>query len=298
MKTKASLSQWIDGKSDFPQDLDGQKTFEKIKTYSAQLQAPAFDKQGVFEKIKSIKAEKTKPKTSPYNYILKIAAIFIALVGVTAIIHQMSWQITKTGMAQNQTVSLPDNSEVLVQAGSELKFNTLSWFFTREVKLQGEAFFEVEKGKTFSVKTNVGQVQVLGTKFNVKSMANGLNVVCYEGRVEVVQDKARAVIQANEYVVLENDKVLSKNQLILNELPTESNYFQIVDRDFKDLINDVERYYNIELSVGEIKREKHFTGKLPKNDVKRALLIISKTFKLKYKSANGNNYIFVDDASQ
>jgi ferric-dicitrate binding protein FerR (iron transport regulator) len=298
MKTKTTLSQWIDGKSDFPEDIEGKEIFEKIKTYSEQLEAPAFDKQGVFEKITKAKAEKNQNSATSFGLVLKIAAVVLLLLGVTAIIHQMSWQTSQTGLAQSLTLSLPDNSKVLVQPGSELSVNTFSWFLTREVKLNGEAFFEVEKGETFTVNTNAGQVEVLGTKFNVKATGNKLNVVCYEGRVEVSQPKTKEIITANEFVVMKDDKVLNKSQIVLNSLPTETEFFQIVDESFESLIQDAERYYNVSISNDNITRDKHFTGKLPKENVHKALEIISKTFQLKVKSLNENNFIFVDDANQ
>lgn len=298
MKEKTTLSQWIDGKAEFPEEFEGKETFEKIKTYSAQLEVTAFDKQGVFKKITEAKAEKKQNSTKPYDLVLKIAAVVVVLLGVTAIIHQMSWQTSKTALAQSLTISLPDNSKVLVQPGSELRFNTFSWFLTREVKLDGEAFFEVEKGETFTVKTNVGQVEVLGTKFNVKTTGNKLNVVCYEGRVEVSQDKTQKIITANEFVVMRGNKVFNKSQLMLNSLPTETDFFQIVDEPFENLIRDVERYYDVSISTTNMTSDKHFTGKLPKEDVNKALEIIGKTFQLKVKSLNENNFIFVEDANQ
>ena len=49
-------------------------------------------------------------------------------------------------------------------------------------------FLKVEKGKTFTVKTNYGEVEVLGTVFNVKSRDYAFEVICYEGSVEVSLD--------------------------------------------------------------------------------------------------------------
>ncbi len=298
MKTKTTLSQWIDGKAEFPEDMEGQAIFEKIKTYSAQLEVPAFDKKGVYEKISKARAEKSHNSTKSYGLLLKIAAVVVILVGVTAIIHQMSWQTSQTDLGQSLTLSLPDNSKVLLQPGTKLNVNTFSWFLTREVKLDGEAFFEVEKGETFTVNTSAGQVEVLGTKFNVKASGNKLNVVCYEGRVEVSQAKTHEIIKANEFVVMKDEKLLKKSQIVLNNLPTETDFFQIVDEPFEELIQDAERYYDIKISTDHIIRDKHFTGKLPKEDVNKALEIIAKTFQLEVKPLNGNNFIFVDNANQ
>jgi len=298
MRTKTTLSQWIDGKSDFPDHIEGRETLENIKLYSAQLEAPAFDKNGVFKRIKQAKATKNQSALKSYGAILKVAAIFVVAFGILAFIHQMTIQTTQTASAETKTLILPDDSEVLLQPGSQLSYNSMSWFLTREVSLQGEGFFEVAKGETFTVNTKAGQVEVLGTKFNVKSTTEKLNVVCYEGRVKVSRHQNAQIINQNEYVIFKNNKMMNKSKIQLNKLPTETAYYHIIDEEFEELIMDVERYYGINISAENLSTKKHFTGKLPKDDVDKALEIISTTFQLKTQSLNGNNYIFVDDVNQ
>jgi ferric-dicitrate binding protein FerR (iron transport regulator) len=298
MKNKTTLSEWIDGKADFPEHIEGRDTFEKIKKYSAQLKAPDFDRSGVYEKIQKAKAKQSQKTKASYSFLFKLAAVFIIAFGILAIVHQMSWQTFQTALAENNSVVLPDNSQVLLQPGSELSYNSFSWFVTREVKLEGEAFFEVEKGETFSVITKAGQVDVLGTKFNVKSTDSKLNVVCYEGRVKVTQKQITEIINQNEFVILRDNTVLNKSKMVLSQLPTETDYFQIIDEEFEVLLKDVERYYNVKISTENIASDKHFTGKLPRTDMRKALDIIAKTFQLRYKSINENNFIFVDDVNQ
>lgn len=298
MKTKTTLSRWIDGKSEFPEHLEGRETLEKIKLYSAQLEAPAFNKQGVFESIKQAQANKNQSALKSYGLILKIAAVLILAFGVLAFFHQTSVQTTQTALAESKTLILPDDSEVLLLPGSQLSYNNMSWFLTREVSLQGEGFFEVAKGKTFTVNTKAGQVEVLGTKFKVKSTAEKLNVVCYEGRVKVSQFQNPQIINQNEYVIFKNNKMINRSKVQLNKLPTETTFYHIIDEEFEELIMDVERYYGIDISAENVSTDKHFTGKLPKNNIEKALEIISTTFQLKTQSLNGNNYIFVDDVNQ
>jgi len=63
-------------------------------------------------------------------------------------------------------------------------------FNERIVKQQGEVFYSVRKGKTpFVVITDLGEIKVLGTKFNVKSSYKELEVEVEEGIVELKVDK-------------------------------------------------------------------------------------------------------------
>jgi len=62
---------------------------------------------------------------------------------------------------QQQTVDLPDHSSMILNAESKAKFAE-KWDGERVVELDGQAFFQVQKGKRFTVKTAKGIVEVLG----------------------------------------------------------------------------------------------------------------------------------------
>ena len=87
-----------------------------------------------------------------------------------------STYVTRYG--ETQTILLPDSSTVLLNANSRLTLST-DWTDTREVWLEGEAFFRVRKIKRitspasaehvkFIVRTDRLNVEVLGTEFNVR----------------------------------------------------------------------------------------------------------------------------------
>ncbi|MBS3737430.1 FecR family protein [Mesohalobacter halotolerans] len=294
METKNTLAQWIDGQSDFPEDIQAREIYENIKHYSAQLEAPTFEKVKVFKTIKNTRASKTQTRPSIKSYAFKIAAILVLAAGLLVFLKAITKAEFTTKVAQSQTIQLPDQSNVLLQPGSSLSYNDYFWFLNREVKLEGEAFFEVAKGETFTVKTANGEVKVLGTKFNVKTFHDELQVMCYEGRVEVSQNNLSDVITPNEFIVLSGGEI-SKETLQLKELPSKSGYFQIINSNFDILIKDVERYYGVDINSKQIETNKSFTGQLPKNDVKKALDIISKTYQVRYNTINENNFIFVGD---
>ena len=67
-------------------------------------------------------------------------------------------------------VEMPDGTEVELNSGSELQYSRLFSLLSREVALNGEAFFKVEKGSLpFVVHANSSVVKVTGTRFNVRS---------------------------------------------------------------------------------------------------------------------------------
>jgi len=84
-----------------------------------------------------------------------------------------------------QTVWLPDSSEVQLNADSKLHYNKEQWATQRVVHLSGEALFKVKKGSRFTVQTPQGQVAVLGTVFNVFARPEHFTVQCLSGKVAV-----------------------------------------------------------------------------------------------------------------
>ena len=87
-----------------------------------------------------------------------------------------------------EIVVLPDGSIAYLNNHSSIEYN--SDFRQRIVKQEGEVFFEVMKGDSpFIVKTELGEIKVLGTKFNVRSENNELEVEVQEGTVELKINK-------------------------------------------------------------------------------------------------------------
>ena len=97
---------------------------------------------------------------------------------------------------RTQTI-LPDGSVVWLNAGSKITYQADFEGPLREVKLEGEAYFDVkkEKAKPFIVHANGVNIKVLGTAFNVKSypsdktvettLIRGLVQLSHEGNTTV-----------------------------------------------------------------------------------------------------------------
>jgi ferric-dicitrate binding protein FerR (iron transport regulator) len=83
-----------------------------------------------------------------------------------------------------EVVELPDGSLAFLNHNSFLGYD--KEFSPRTIEVQGEVFLSVVEGETpFVVKSEHGEITVLGTEFNVKSQAEELEVEVEEGIVEV-----------------------------------------------------------------------------------------------------------------
>ena len=83
------------------------------------------------------------------------------------------------------TVSLSDGTEVMLNAGSSLRYPVSFAGEKREVELSGEAFFKVNRaGQPFIVRIGKSEVKVYGTRFNIHSRdKDRLEIVLVEGSV-------------------------------------------------------------------------------------------------------------------
>ena len=151
----------------------------------------------------------------------------------------------ETMKGEQSVVSLPDRSVVTMNAESKLSYKPLEWFISKKVKLEGEAFFEVNPGRSFSVQTAQTQVKVLGTTFNVYSRLETCRVTCLSGRVEVYAGKISAVLNPNMQAVI-NDKINVNNDV---DNATATGWMQgkfvFIETPLQDVIAEVERQYNI-----------------------------------------------------
>ncbi|WP_374163986.1 FecR family protein [Arcticibacter sp. MXS-1] len=94
-------------------------------------------------------------------------------------------------------IRLPDQSSVVLKPGSSLSYLSPFQGPTRDVKLRGEAFFEVKHNEmmAFIVHTDGLSVRVLGTSFRVRAFKGdkNVNVVVNSGKVAVINDSLKDI---------------------------------------------------------------------------------------------------------
>ena len=269
------------------QNFDGFKTLDKIKHYSSYLESPRFDESVHYSKIKS--HLNTKPSK---NIWLKIAAVLIIALSVGLTSFYLNSRTLTAKVAATPTFTLPDNSEVTLAANSTIKYNNLKWKFKRSVSLTGEAYFKVSKGSSFVVQTELGQVEVLGTKFNVKQYKDAFKVTCYEGRVKVSANNQIQFITAQEEVVLSNQNLV-KSKRNLSKQPLWVNHKLKFDSVlFNEISKKLKQFYEVDVTL-KTESNKKFTGVLPTTDLNKALEIISQVYHLKVNKIGDKSYIFV-----
>ena len=266
--------------------------YEKIKENSARLKTPAFDEDKMLSNVVAAKKE-TKVVKLQQNWFAPIAAVLVIAFGLSFFIVN-NFKEKYYGTKLTQTVSLPDNSEVIVNKNSYIEYKTFFWKNNRAIDLKGEAYFKVAKGKTFEVNTNLGKVTVLGTQFNVNSKDNTFEVTCYEGKVKVNYKNHELILTKGMLVTFENDsKKEGKTTLSMPNWASDEIEMSFTNQNLKTIITDIENTYNVTIKTNTIATEQLFTGKLPRNNLDVALQIIASTYHLQINKSNETSFELV-----
>jgi transmembrane sensor len=296
MKKDRLLAKWLDNNLSadelavFEASPDFEK-YQKIKDFTAHLAVEDRDENSMLSSI--LKQKKATSKTVPLykKGIFRAAAIFVLALGITFAFKNFASINQTASFGEKKAFLLPDNSEVLLNSGSEISYKKRNWDNNRHLELKGEAYFKVAKGKQFEVETNLGKVSVLGTQFNVKARKNRLDVICYEGRVKVNYDKTQIILTPGESITFENGTHFSTP--VTSVKPDwVDNQVSFNKENIKTVLDEVHRKYNITIELNSKDTTSLFTGKIPTNDLDVALKIISTTYHLEIKKVSDDKIIF------
>lgn len=171
------------------------------------------------------KAQRTFQKESFFSRaLIRSAASWLLFIGLAFLGFQVMNENQNIPEEENSTVhwiersvlpgqklimELPDASKVWVNANSKIRFPERFDRESREVFLEGEAFFEVshDADRPFRVHSGELTTEVLGTKFNVKSQGEKTDVALLEGKVKV-----KINMQKEEMLVLNPGQLAAYRQ--------------------------------------------------------------------------------------
>ncbi len=230
-------------------------------------------------------AEEGKIKRVPTWKYAAAAAVVFAVMALSASYFYSVTEISARGA--QLAVVLPDGSKVSLNADSKLTYKPVWWFLSRNAELSGEAYFEVQHGRRFSVLSGGNRVSVLGTTFDVFSRAEGYAVTCLTGRVQVVANKQTSLLTPDMKLTSRNGKIsVQKKFDATQSIGWTRSRFVFVGAPLPDVIREVERQYNIRITTKDDLNHT-FTGNFSKTENPGQVLdIIGSTFgiKLSYKN--------------
>ena len=262
----------------FPED-----PLPKQNTFSPQWPAPT-------EWIRSL----LQPRRLAY------LALFILMITASFLWYHHSInsiEIITTANRQHKEITLSDGTTVYLNSGTELFYPKTFNSTTRQVKLTGEAFFDVAKSKSqFIVQTSEGTITVLGTRFNIWARNLQTRVVVEDGRIRLAaNDHAGSIILAKDLMseISQNQPPSKPRSVNVEELLGWRSGKLVFNRTMlSELAGEIERYYDVDITIEDQKLEtKTITAVFDRLPLRNILYSICSTLDIQYKYENGK-YIF------
>ena len=188
--------------------------------------------------------------------------------------------------SQSKQVYIGKNISILLYQNTSIAQDA-PLYNGKEIELHyGEAYFEVQKGQPFTIKTADGYVQVLGTKFKVKSNNNALEVKCFEGKVKVnylgLDYFVSSGHEFNSYTA--SVQVLDEKDLPIADKRLSYQKFESVN--MVDVKAFLEQNYDVKVIFPKRILNQKFTGTLSNDELKLSLGLIASSFHLDFEIKN------------
>jgi transmembrane sensor len=241
--------------------------------------------------------ENNRPVRRLTGAFIRIAAVALILIGLgfTAVYLKNNGIFSKdiiavTGNDQkNLLVELPDGSKIFLNRNTQLSYRSDFGKSGRNVKLTGEAFFEIshDASKPFIIDAGKAFVRVVGTTFNVISSNSGSGVEVYvtTGKV-ILSDKSESRSMDLEPGYIGNMDLKSSGK-IMNENPNylawKTGKLVYTGQKLDVVIKDLKRVYNMDIVADDPSiLENPWSSPIENGTQETIILIICRSFNLSF----------------
>lgn len=236
--------------------------------------------------------------------LMRVAAVALILlcIGSAAVYMNNSGYFSKniTALAGNDQknilVSLPDGSKIYLNRNSELIYCSNFGKRGRDVKLTGEAFFEIapDVSKPFIIDAGKAKVKVVGTSFNVitNNRDSAVEVFVKTGKVVVSDNSGSQTIQLDPgYVGIMDSKTSGKTvNSDPNYMSWNTGLLVYTGQKLDVVFNDLKRVYNMDIIADDPGiLENPWTSPIVNQKEETIIRIICVSFNLSY-TKDGNVY--------
>lgn len=195
-------------------------------------------------------------------------------------------------------VTLPDGTDVWLNASSSISYPTAFTGDNRKVAITGEVYFEVaaDAARPFEVKVNDVDVLVLGTHFNINAYDDEQTVktTLLEGAVLVRTPGAYKHLEPGQQARVKpgsSDIEWLKHVDVNSTVAWKNGYFSFDDADIPTVMRQLARWYNIEVSYAGKVPEGTFTGEIGRNLTQNQLMKILTQARINCKLEEGRKLV-------
>lgn len=315
--TKEELSCFLDmvkqNPESFPElDASVREQWEKEPLETIDDDAYAIYRQEALRLIrKSRKGRKFSKRHVPFGRAAAVAASLAVLIsGGYFIISDMIGNRVEKQLAtyehivaapgQIREITLPDGTEVTLNVASSLKYNARYGKESREVWLDGEAFFDVESNEEcpFSIHSGMLDVNVTGTSFNVCAYNDNpmTTVTVKSGKVGVVygDDDIRMNLRADEEIVINtDDSSVSRNAVnAMDALKWMRGSLIFRQNTLPEVIRILRRHYSCDIELRDSTSSVRISGTHDNKSIESVLESICFSAGLHYRVKDGGYVIY------
>lgn len=259
----------------------------------AKIEVSDFDSHKAWPKVAASVKRKNSNLTFIYSRFRQVAAVALIVIVGSLFAYFMMQQrhktpeliVMETLTVQTDSVRLADGTTVWLNRNSKLYFPEKFVGKMRQVKLEGEAFFDVAKnaGKPFIIETSHSEVTVLGTSFNINTNTTNTSIQVSTGKVKVksAYSDSDVVLLPNEMAFVSANSLEKSKINDPNYLAWKTGVFVFNDTPLAEVVADLNRYYPKPIVLNTDKSGLLFSARFEKDKQDDILEILTLTFNLK-----------------
>lgn len=291
-----AVAEWLD------EDKSRYSSLEKLIRTKSDI-SPDANKEWVKQDYLLIQSRINRPKSR--RRFLHIAAAFLGLILAAFSVYlfvdlnRTEWKTMVVAKGERNDVLLPDGTKVWLAPDTKFHYPVKFASSIREVRLEGQGYFDVahDQNCPFVVHTTFSDVEVLGTKFNVKAYPNEINTttVLVEGKVNIgylnreqkrIGEQLLYPSQKSNYNIMTQKFNVHKVEL-KHELAWRNHRLSFRNETFREIANKIERHYNMTVIFkdGQL-TNKRFTGEFRDETVQEVLETFKEWTSFEYEIIN------------
>ncbi|MBX2841550.1 MAG: FecR domain-containing protein [Flammeovirgaceae bacterium] len=301
-----NLENWANRSEENKQYLQQIKDEMELAEKKANSFKPDLSK--AYEKInpssRNLIIQPAKTKTRRLQYFTNVAAIvglgfLIAFIGFSIVNHQPDYIEFSTAIDKKKEIILADGSAVFLNKGSKLYYPEEFEGEVREVKLEGEAFFNVTENpnKPFVINIGNSKVKVLGTSFNIRCyddeemdevMVVSGKVACYNNEEG---ESSQIFLSEGEQAILHRSspKIEKRGNYDPNLLAWKSEEIVFENTLLSDVEQILEHYYRVNIIIeNEPISNCRFTSTFKNDNLEKVLQVLNVASDISYTFEDNN----------
>ena len=202
------------------------------------------------------------------------------------------------------TFALPDGTLVTLNSDTKVFYPKKFGRKTREISIEGEAFFEVKpnKNKPFIIHAGKAQIKVVGTSFSISAYPETklVEVIVQTGKVQVM-NKMAETLQTEELILTPGDKgtLVYESKTLQKTTNQDPNFLAWKTHNLifkatslREVIDNLEKVYKVNISLADPKlNELLLTAQFNNYPLDFILKVIETTFKIEAQEVDGQYFL-------